>query len=51
MEFCAREASQIFGGNSYLRGGVGEKARPLLVPAILPDFFGVLLLGACMHVT
>ena len=22
MEFCAREASQIFGGRSYLRGGV-----------------------------
>jgi alkylation response protein AidB-like acyl-CoA dehydrogenase/cytochrome b involved in lipid metabolism len=25
MEYCAREASQIFGGNSYMRGGPGEK--------------------------
>lgn len=25
MEFCAREAAQIFGGASYVRGGVGEK--------------------------
>jgi alkylation response protein AidB-like acyl-CoA dehydrogenase/cytochrome b involved in lipid metabolism len=25
MEFCAREASQIFGGNSYMRTGPGEK--------------------------
>ena len=24
-ELCAREASQIFGGSSYNRGGVGEK--------------------------
>jgi acyl-CoA dehydrogenase len=24
MEFCAREASQILGGNSYMRGGPGE---------------------------
>jgi len=24
MDFCARESSQIFGGNSYLRSGVGE---------------------------
>jgi len=27
MEFCSREASQIFGGNSYLRSGVGEKVE------------------------
>ena len=27
MEFCAREASQIFGGNSYIRGGQGEKVE------------------------
>jgi alkylation response protein AidB-like acyl-CoA dehydrogenase/cytochrome b involved in lipid metabolism len=25
MEYCAREASQIFGGNSYMRSGPGEK--------------------------
>jgi alkylation response protein AidB-like acyl-CoA dehydrogenase len=24
MEFCAREAAQIFGGNSYLRQGIGS---------------------------
>ena len=24
LEFCAREASQIFGGNSFIRGGKGE---------------------------
>merc|ERR1712227_716241 len=29
MEFCAREASQIFGGNSYVRGGQGEKVERL----------------------
>ena len=29
MEYCAREASQIFGGNSYIRGGVGEKVERL----------------------
>ena len=29
MEFCAREAAQIFGGNSYTRGGVGEKVERL----------------------
>ena len=29
MEFCAREASQIFGGASYIRGGVGEKVERL----------------------
>lgn len=28
-EFCAREASQIFGGNSYIRGGVGETVERL----------------------
>ena len=27
MEYCAREASQIFGGNSYIRGGQGEKVE------------------------
>ena len=25
MEFCAREASQIFGGRSYLRGGTAQR--------------------------
>ena len=25
VEFCAREASQILGGNSCLRGGKGER--------------------------
>ena len=29
FELCAREAAQIFGGNSYVRGGRGEKARAL----------------------
>ena len=29
MEFCAREASQIFGGNCYIRGGQGEKVERL----------------------
>lgn len=29
MEFCAREASQIFGGLSYTRGGQGEKVERL----------------------
>ena len=29
MEFCARESSQIFGGASYIRGGVGEKVERL----------------------
>ena len=29
MEFCAREAAQIFGGNSYTRGGVGDKVERL----------------------
>ena len=27
LEYCAREASQIFGGNSYVRGGQGEKVE------------------------
>eukprot|EP00485_Elphidium_margaritaceum_P011384 CAMPEP_0202705932 /NCGR_PEP_ID=MMETSP1385-20130828/18433_1 /ASSEMBLY_ACC=CAM_ASM_000861 /TAXON_ID=933848 /ORGANISM="Elphidium margaritaceum" /LENGTH=262 /DNA_ID=CAMNT_0049364291 /DNA_START=30 /DNA_END=815 /DNA_ORIENTATION=- len=27
MEFCAREASQIFGGRSYLRGGTAERVE------------------------
>jgi alkylation response protein AidB-like acyl-CoA dehydrogenase len=27
QEFCAREASQIFGGNSFLRGGVADKVE------------------------
>jgi len=27
MDFCAREASQIFGGNSYLLSGVGESVE------------------------
>jgi len=29
MEFCAREASQIFGGLAYTRGGQGEKVERL----------------------
>lgn len=29
FEFCAREASQIFGGLSYSRGGQGGKVRLL----------------------
>lgn len=29
FEFCAREASQIFGGLSYSRGGQGEKVERL----------------------
>lgn len=29
MEFCAREASQILGGASYVRGGKGERIERL----------------------
>jgi alkylation response protein AidB-like acyl-CoA dehydrogenase len=29
MEFCAREARQIFGGNGYTRTGLGEKVERL----------------------
>jgi len=29
MEYCAREASQILGGASYIRGGQGEKVERL----------------------
>jgi len=29
MDFCAREASQILGGASYIRGGIGEKVERL----------------------
>jgi alkylation response protein AidB-like acyl-CoA dehydrogenase len=29
FEYCAREASQIFGGNSYTRSGLGEKIERL----------------------
>lgn len=29
MEYCAREAAQILGGNSYTRGGQGEKVERL----------------------
>eukprot|EP00397_Hematodinium_sp_SG-2012_P045514 GEMP01051148.1.p1 GENE.GEMP01051148.1~~GEMP01051148.1.p1 ORF type:complete len:425 (+),score=96.76 GEMP01051148.1:24-1277(+) len=29
MEYCAREASQIFGGNAYTRSGLGEKVERL----------------------
>jgi alkylation response protein AidB-like acyl-CoA dehydrogenase len=29
MEFCAREAAQIFGGLSYSRGGQGERVERL----------------------
>ncbi len=27
LEYCAREAAQIFGGLSYTRGGQGEKVE------------------------
>lgn len=36
FEYCAREAAQILGGASYVRGGQGEKARSLLPPQIFP---------------
>lgn len=29
LEYCAREAAQILGGNSYTRGGQGEKVERL----------------------
>lgn len=29
MEYCAREASQVFGGNAYTRSGLGEKVERL----------------------
>ena len=29
FEFCAREAAQIFGGASYVRGGQGQKVERL----------------------
>merc|ERR1711959_22876 len=29
FEYCSREAQQIFGGASYVRGGVGEKIERL----------------------
>ena len=29
MEYCAREAAQIYGGLSYSRGGQGEKVERL----------------------
>merc|ERR1712098_617536 len=29
FEYCAREASQIFGGNAYTRAGLGEKVERL----------------------
>lgn len=29
FEYCAREAAQIMGGNSYIRGGQGEKVERL----------------------
>jgi len=36
FEYCAREAAQIFGGNSYIRGGVGEKVERLCAwPCVL----------------
>ena len=28
-EFCARESSQILGGNSFIRGGHGERVERL----------------------
>ena len=27
IEYCAREACQILGGNSYIRGGIGDKVE------------------------
>lgn len=42
FEFCAREASQIFGGLSYTRGGQGEKierlAREVRGKLIITDY-------------
>ena len=35
FEFCAREASQIFGGLSYSRGGQGAKVYFLVVSNVL----------------
>lgn len=29
FEYCAREASQIFGGNAYTRSGLGEVVERL----------------------
>ena len=38
FEFCAREASQIFGGLSYSRGGQGAKVSLCLNPNyLLPE--------------
>ena len=36
FEFCAREAAQIFGGASYVRGGKGEKIERLYREARAP---------------
>ena len=29
LEYCAREASQVFGGNSFIRGGKGQLVERL----------------------
>jgi alkylation response protein AidB-like acyl-CoA dehydrogenase len=36
FEYCAREAAQVFGGASYVRGGQGEKARAQMHAARTP---------------
>ena len=36
FEFCAREASQIFGGLSYSRGGQAEKIERLYSAYAIP---------------
>ena len=42
FEFCAREASQIFGGLSYSRGGQGAKVgEEIGTRYLLSDFFQV----------
>jgi len=39
FEYCAREASQIFGGLSYTRGGQAEKVERLYREGTFPPFF------------
>jgi len=43
FEFCAREAAQIFGGASYVRGGQGEKVRVTRVAPCEPLLTRLLL--------
>ena len=39
FEYCAREAAQIFGGASYVRGGKGEKVERLYREVCAPGCF------------